>query len=293
MQCEYKKTTKKSGLVLWEESVEEGPGFYEMMFAYNQIPGILPFVTERLGGKLRYRYDTGAGESVKERFGRIPMGYDQFRDLLCKITDIMETASEYLLDERDYVLLPECIIYNAGTEKIALCYYPMLQKGSEEQWAELLEFLLAHIDYRDMSVVTALYELYMRSKSAGFGPDTVKKIIGYDAEAEEQKEQVSMTVTEKTDVPETEPVYCLQAERREESVFITHFPFCVEPDPGEEQKTCVWLSMRGESFYIEDMKSENGTFVNGRRIGRNEIRKLNIGDSVMLADRSYRFIRID
>ena len=50
--------------------------------------------------------------------------------------------------------------------------------------------------------------------------------------------------------------------------------------------------MRGGGFYIEDANSDGGTFVNGRRLAKNEIQKLSVGDSVMLADRCYRFMRM-
>lgn len=295
MQCEYKRTMKKNEVVLWEEGTEQGPGFYEKMFTYNQIPGILPFVTEKTGDGIRYRYKLGTGESVKERYARKTMGYDQFRELLQKIMKVMEGAREYLLDERDYVLLPECMIYDTASEELKLCYYPMFQRNAEDQWAELLEYLLAHIDYKDMSVVTAVYELYMRSKKAGFGFAAIREVLGEKKPAPiETRLELLREAMKRPQEIKTEPddrkqqennaEFCLQAGQGEESIFITHFPFLV----GENAR----LSRRGESIYVEDMKSASGAFVNGRRIAGNEILKLNIGDSVMLADRSYRFMRM-
>lgn len=295
MQCEYKKTMKKNEVVLWEEGIDQGPGFYEKMFTYNQVPGILPFVTEKTGGGIRYRYKLGTGESVKERYARNPMGYGQFRELLQKIVNVMEGAREYLLDERDYVLLPECMIYDTVSEELKLCYYPMRQRNTEEQWAELLEYLLAHIDYKDMSVVTALYELYMRSKKTGFGFAAIREVLGEKKPApiETRLELLREAMKRPQEIKaepedgkqqESNAEFRLQAGQGEDSIFITHFPFIA----GEKAR----LSRRGESIYIEDIKSEEGTFVNGRRIAGNEILKLNIGDSIMLADRSYRFVRM-
>ena len=94
--------------------------------------------------------------------------------------------------------------------------------------------------------------------------------------------------------------YCLRAESLAESLKLVSFPCYISSegvlssaDKGAPVlgKTQARISLQRDSVYIEDMKSETGTFVNGRRIAGNEIYKLNIGDSVMLADRCYRFVR--
>ena len=116
-----------------------------------------------------------------------------------------------------------------------------------------------------------------------------------EGQAERQKQTDRITET----VSET-PGYCLRAESAAASIKITALPCYLGSEGGiletenaelSPEKTQARISLQRDSVYIEDMKSETGTFVNGRRIAGNEIYKLNIGDSVMLADRCYRFVR--
>ena len=45
----------------------------------------------------------------------------------------------------------------------------------------------------------------------------------------------------------------------------------------------------GDSYYIEDLNSTNGTFVNDELLAYKEKRQLKVNDTVRLADLRYRF----
>ena len=324
MRSEQKRTMQKNELVLWEENVAEEPGFFTKMFSYNCIRGILPFVAEKMDSRIQYRYDIGTRKSLPEWIGHGKMNGIQLDALVRNIIEIIENGREYLIDETDYVLCPEYIFFSESSEQVYLCCYPRYQGNLQKQLADLFEFLLNQIDYQDLSAVGIAYELYMKSKAPGCRfVDMLSILERYttkgeaedskgekenEVNASERLEAPSKEAGEKEDVIFAEQAgalelseFCLLAERKKDSISITTFPCYIsqkgETLSGEAEGVAIGklhakISIRGEVVYIEDMKSEGGTFVNGRRIAGNEIHRLNAGDSVMLADRCYRFVRV-
>lgn len=44
-------------------------------------------------------------------------------------------------------------------------------------------------------------------------------------------------------------------------------------------------------FYVEDTNSSNGTFINGRRLGKGETSEVCLGDTILLADEKFTVVR--
>lgn len=323
LDYEYRQTMQKNELILRDGEVSEEAEFLIRMAVHNRIPGVLSFSVEQTESGRQYRYDIGTRQTLVQRFNTCAMSYIQLEALIRDIVGIVEGGREYLIEETEYVLDPEHIYFAEDSGQVYLCCYPGLQRGFRQQLAGLFEYLLSHIDYKDSEAVEAAYGLYMKSRVAGCGFASLLAVFDRHDEADasmlteaEKKTVQCKEVRMETTIPyrelqaegepeEQEPArddsgYQLQAEQHRESIKISGFPCYIsqkngcagealnEPVLGETQAR---ISMRNETVYIEDMKSENGTFVNGRRIAGNEIHKLNIGDRVMLADRSYRFMK--
>lgn len=315
-----------------EEARREMPSFCEQMLVHNHIRGLLTFETEYDGEARQYCYQPGSRQSLADRLEQNKLRYGQLKAFLQELVGIVEEGMNYLIDENDYVLRPDCIFFGKEAETLYLCYCPMYQRELREQLSELFEYLMSHIDYKDSTAVIMVYELYMLSKGRNCSFSEIRAVLSRReeevnteiADADELHEDMggfsgerparrrsdyegSFFVSERTEdetaKPEASTGYCLRADREENSILITRFPFFIEEKENEkrtERKTPsspgqlqAKLSAREEAVYIEDMKSTNGTFVNGRRIAGNEIRKLVPGDRVMLADQSYRFLKIN
>lgn len=320
MEGEYKSTMQKKELYLREERVTCGAGYYTKMLQYNRVPGVLPFVAEPTEEHQQYRYEIGTKRALTECREYDKMNHAQIEKLVRGVAEVIENGREYLIHEGDYVLQPEYIFLATDSEKVYLCCYPALQSEVRQQLAGLFEYLLSHIDYQDFAAVGMAYELYMKSKESGCCFADLLEVLARHGEREEDvPEEVNAQgemkraeleqgcerskKTEKLKESETVqevPGYCLRAETVGDSLKITSLPCYITIKGelmGEDEgapvlgKTQARISLQRESVYIEDMKSGNGTYVNGRRIAGNEIHKLNLGDSVMLADRCYRFVR--
>lgn len=297
---------QKKELCLREENVTCGAGYYMKMLQYNRIQGVLPFAAEETEGYRQYRYEIGTKRALTECREYDKMNHAQIEKLVRGIIEVIEKGREYLIHEGDYVLLPEYIFLSAEPEKVFLCCYPALQCDMRQQLAGLFEYLLSHIDYQDFAAVGMAYELYMKSKESGSRfTDLLEVLTRHGEQKEAVPEEIAMPGKRKSRAEEEAvqevPGYCLRSEALGDSIKITSLP-CYITAKGEVMseddgvpvlgKTQARISLQRDSVYIEDMKSGTGTYVNGRRITGNEMHKLNLGDSVMLADRCYRFVRI-
>lgn len=296
--CEYRKDLQRSELLLYREGTETS-AYYEKMLTYNRIPGILRYGIIKENEKQYCKYDIGAKQSLSEHYGQNKMTYEQLKWLVEEILRIIEGGREYLIDEKDIVLRPDCIFFGRDCEELYLCCYPAYQRELGKQFAELFEALMERLDYKDPPAVLLLYKLYIRCKEGGCSAvglrklletgqdEPVERVFQYDTEFSEH-EALTESLQEPLTFLRGEPGYYLQAESESETIQMKEFPFLPEKN-GE--KVGAKISLRGEDIYLEDMNSAYGTFVNGRRLANNEMQKLNHGDSVMLADQSYRFVR--
>lgn len=296
--CERRKNLQRSELLLHREGGEDS-AYYEKMLTYNRIPGILRYGTTKEEGRQYCRYDIGAKQSLMERYEQRKIAYGQLKWLVEEILRVIEEGREYLIDEKDIVLRPDCIFLGNDCEELYLCCYPAYQREVGTQFAELFEVLMERLDYKDPSAVLLLYKLYIRCREGGCSAAEMRALLEarpektdeitcrYDTELSEH-EALTESLQESVAFLRSEPGYYLQAECEEETVHMEQFPFLLGK---EGERADARLSLHGEDMYIEDMNSVYGTFVNGRRLAGNEMQKLNHGDSVMLADQSYRFVR--
>lgn len=298
LESKYIRTMQKNELLLWDGNVSGGPGYYGKMLAYNRIQGILPFSEETTASGKQYRYTIGTKKSLAERYENNKVNHEQLEALIRGLINVIKRGKEYLIDEDDYVLSPEFVFFGGDTEQIYLCCYPFYQKDIHVQMTGLFEYLLCHIDYQDMTAVRIAYELYMKSEEKGYGFADMLEILDRKERQDSTEYREGAVLQGEEDRTEdrtenrlqarkedlVEEGYYLQAEKKENSIRIRKFPYT--------DSFHAKISMRGGGFYIEDANSDGGTFVNGRRLAKNEIQKLSVGDSVMLADRCYRFMRM-
>ena len=294
--CEYRKDLQRSELLLYREGTEVS-AYYEKMLTYNRIPGILRYGIVKENEKQYCKYDIGAKQSLSERYGQNKMTYEQLKWLVEEILRVIEGGREYLIDEKDIVLRSDCVFFGRDCEELYLCCYPAYQRELGKQFAELFEALMDRLDYKDPPAVLLLYRLYIRCKEGGCSSAELRALLETGAGEEGSVCRYDTAVSEHAALTESlqeplaflrsEPGYYLQAENEEETIQMKQFPFLFE----KGEKTDAKISLRGEDVYIEDLNSPYGTFVNGRRLAGNEMQKLNHGDSVMLADQSYRFVR--
>ena len=166
----------KSELVLSDGDITSFPCYYEKMIRHNDIPNVLKFSTEWHDGKVRFRYETDGRSPVSETFTERKPDSRKLKQLLLGIIRAVSEAQEYLIDEQDFVVRPDCIFENRNGEPGLVCL-PGYGKQLREQFAELFEFMMNRLDYNDKRAVVTLYELYRRAKESTCSFDDMKAVI--------------------------------------------------------------------------------------------------------------------
>ena len=191
--CERRKNLQRSELLLHRDGGEDS-AYYEKMLTYNRIPGILRYGTTKEEGRQYCRYDIGAKQSLMERYEPRKLAYGQLKWLVEEILRVIEEGREYLIDEKDIVLRPDCIFLGNDCEELYLCCYPAYQREVGTQFAELFEVLMERLDYKDPSAVLLLYKLYIRCREGGCSAAEMRALLEAEPEKTEETHRSRLLV---------------------------------------------------------------------------------------------------
>ncbi|MCI8551243.1 MAG: FHA domain-containing protein [Lachnospiraceae bacterium] len=119
------------------------------------------------------------------------------------------------------------------------------------------------------------------------------------AKVPDEKEKRVDRPTEVLYVEETRRVPALIETKEKKKVFLEHFPFYIGTQEGLDycpefqgvSRIHLKLDKRGDTIWITDLNSTNGTGLNGETLKPNEERRLNHGDQIWLAGLVYEFDR--
>ena len=87
-------------------------------------------------------------------------------------------------------------------------------------------------------------------------------------------------------------------DRREASIDLVYFPFLIGKQENLSDyvlsrntvsRLHVRIDQEGDRYYLTDLNSTNGTWVNGRKLEANERTELAAGDEVSIAELKFRF----
>ncbi|MBE5951625.1 MAG: FHA domain-containing protein [Lachnospiraceae bacterium] len=160
MQSEYRKENANTYLWILQEK-EDTSGYMDKMLQYNPGDGRLECVKIQENGREFYRYHITGKKALNGVYAMKPVGERQIRDILCRVFQIVDEAKEYLLEENDFVLLPDYIFTTLPKMEVELCYIPGYGIPLKEQLEGLFEYLLNRVDYEDKKAVELLYDCYL------------------------------------------------------------------------------------------------------------------------------------
>ncbi|ABX40430.1 DUF6382 domain-containing protein [Lachnoclostridium phytofermentans] len=143
---------------------EERASFQEKMLEHNKIEGILSFQVHSIDNHKQFHYEVTGYQAISCISEKVPLRLSQVTMLLNHLLAVLKDAKSYLLDTKDFVLLPEYTFIHLPDYKLGLCYYPGYHVPLQEQLVAFLEFLMGSVDYQDKEAVLFVYSLYMKSK---------------------------------------------------------------------------------------------------------------------------------
>lgn len=201
LKAEYRRETYRNYVLLENDEdttseVNKEELYKIPMLMNNQIPYLLSVQITYLNKRARYAYDITSNQAIFDWVERRKIKNKDCEHLYSSIFGAIDACSEYLLDEKNLVLLPEYIYYDLGKNRYRFIYHVYYNKDILAQINELSEFLMDHIDYEDERAVLLVYAMYHESKIKEASIDT---LITLFQEKKRSKENQILEKSQKLD----------------------------------------------------------------------------------------------
>ena len=130
MKTEVKRNLDKTYLLIEEAGIYEED--YQMhMLRENKIPGLLEVRGRGAGENSQYYYDISCKVSMKTKYEKIPIGYEELKTFLYQLLTVMKEMKKYFLSENKVILNPEFIYYEKGV--FFFLFFAALCKRDDER----------------------------------------------------------------------------------------------------------------------------------------------------------------
>lgn len=361
--------------------------FDEKIVLNRKLPGLLPVEKCFYDGEGQFWYNISGKQSLDNYCEIKEIGIDFIEKVIVSICSQIEILESNLICSNCLILQEDLIFISNTSQEIIFGVYTGKKDNIENEFRQLMEYLLTKIDHSDKAAVKAAYSIYEKTLNEGYSVIDIRNAISnaknenareenkkrivdegvkeepvfkapakysegmsekrqVEAPAEKQiKNKLSVLFEKIKSILKMTPDSIGKEKKKEEFIINPNDEF---PDEKDEMKTVeihptVCLSnyvkkpqgmliyegkdslenivledtevkvgqgyesnvrinretisnyhakITGENgdYYIEDMNSTNGTFVNDEPLEYRKKRKLCINDSVSFADIRYRFI---
>lgn len=176
MKPDIIRDMNKCYLVVKNEEGQES-GFQQKMVLHNKLPGLLEVERRQIDESFKYYYDVTNKVCLREIFSKSEISAGKIEFIISSIIKIIQGAMEFLLEQDNFILLPDFIYLDSCQESVYLCFYELYSVNVREQMVKLAEYFMEVIDYKNEKAVTLTYGLYkvLRESSCNFA--TVKEVV--------------------------------------------------------------------------------------------------------------------
>ena len=299
MKARYKRELNHNYLILEEETYEET--YQVKMLTRNRIPGFLECRVSRLGERADFSYDITSRQSLSLVLERKRISAEEFLNLLKSLERAAESCMEYFLNTENLVLDPDYIYLDPDGWNPEFCFFPGEEEPMGEKLLGLAEYLLDRLNRQEPEAVTIGYEFYrMAGEENGSLEELLEKWKHLpEKESPEAGKKQPEGPTDGGTVflrPEKKKLILKSEDGNWPDWQVEGDTFLIG-----KKKDAVdgWLKARGISrihgkisregdcYYLTDLNSTNGTYLNGGRLEVNEKARLRPGDCVCFADVRY------
>ena len=176
MELEFRQELGKSYIVA-DSVIDEEEKYLVSMITENDIPGFIKCRQTYDGNCKKLKYDITNMISVKKEYENGYMEFDELKSLFESVKKIYETGTEYLLDDRYFLIDPEYIFRDLESDRIMMIYIPGKHESNEMRYHKLADFLLQKINKDDNACIQIAYQFYKMSTLDTFSVSMFMRII--------------------------------------------------------------------------------------------------------------------
>lgn len=167
-EAKYYKDYNHNYMILESEDTGEQETYQRRLLASNKIEGLLRCSVRDVNGTVYFYYDISSKVSIENLYKAKEFSYEQLRDFFIQMDIIYRNLGQFFMDERGLIARPDCIYYDLSSGKYFGLYYPMKENTIENQYEELMDFFLSHINSKDQKLVDSMYQIYEMSENPNF-----------------------------------------------------------------------------------------------------------------------------
>lgn len=239
MRAEFKRDVSHNYLILQGETPVDTSTYQVRMLIGNVIPFILKCHLQNLDEREFFYYDITSKQSIAMLFEERKFQEEDLQIIFEGIIRVMENLTEFLMNPDQLVLQPEYIYMDAETRSVYFCCLPGFHKDIQEQFRNLVEYILPKLQHEDNGAVKLGYGIYRKTLETEFQLETVKAAIYQKRETVEKNETAD---DEKNGTGDCDKEITYMQNEKEDPglVFeVEQQSFCPESDTGK-MKISLW-----------------------------------------------------
>lgn len=202
--------------LLLEQKPEERKYQY-CMINRGGIKGLLPCSLRYIDGEAYLYYDITSRQNIAQLFEKKPMTRQWVMDFLWSMRRVRQEMSRFLLEESNIIWFPQHVYQDLEKKEFYFIYVPYCKEDTG--FAELMEYLVEHVDYQDEGLVEYVYKAYEQYESVG--ETYLQSKIFEDAECLRITENDNREEEKQITVREQEPEIEKEEEKQTEEMPLT------------------------------------------------------------------------
>lgn len=151
--------------------------FDEKILLKRKLPGLLPVEKCFVDGKGQYWYNISGKQSLESYCNALDLKIDFVRRMIISICNEIEILERNLVDENCIVLNPKFIFISNSNNEVIFTAYPGNERKIDEEFRDLMEFVITKIDHSDNMAVESAYEIYNKSMDDAYTLFDIKESI--------------------------------------------------------------------------------------------------------------------
>ena len=165
----------------------------EKMLELNCLESILPIHWQKENNNYILHYDITGKQALDALLENTLADEKLLKNLLVGICVAVKQLENFLLKQESLLLLPEAIFWDYKMQTMHFAYCPESTKSLQQQLVELLEYLLAKTDHKNVLAVQMVYGVYEEIQKPYFSMGDlqiyIQKISKKENESMEGQEQ--------------------------------------------------------------------------------------------------------
>jgi hypothetical protein len=134
----------------------------------RKLPGLLPVEKAYVDGNGQYWYNISGRQSLDTYCRVQEIGMEFIERLIVSICSEMEILEWNLIHTGCLMLDPELIFITNSSREFIFTIYPCGSHCVEDEFQQMMEYLLTRVDHRDTSAVRAAYGIYEKTLQTGY-----------------------------------------------------------------------------------------------------------------------------